>query len=138
MAFSAEEQSRIKRFLSYPDWVALAQSIQLGYPAASQPLFLVEDAFRRLTPQGEASTRADLCECESVERQMSEARQRFKALKIGNIELNPRETAMLRKELLWWVTRLADDLGVVSNPYSQMMYEGIAQMGGVSGRAVSG
>lgn len=138
MAFTEHEKSRIKRFLSYPDWVALAQSIQLGYPAASQPLFLVEDAFRRLTPDGEASTRADLCECESVERQMSEARQRFKATKIGEIELNPRETAMLRKELLWWVTRLADDLGVVSNPYSQMMFQQIGSMGGVSGRAING
>ena len=138
MAFTEHEKSRIKRYLSYPDWVSLAQSIQLGFPAASQPLFLVEDAFKRLTPEGEASSREDLCQCEATESQMKEARQRFKATKIGEIELNPRETAMLRKELLWWVTRLADDLGVVSNPYSQMLYSGISQMGGVSGRSVGG
>jgi hypothetical protein len=136
MAFSDAEKSRIKRFLSYPDWVALAASIQLGYPAASQPLFLVEDAFRRLTPEGEASTRADLCECESVERQISEARARLKAKRLGDLELNPNEMRMLRREMLWWVTRLADDLGVVSNPYSQMLYQGINDIGGVSGRSV--
>lgn len=135
MSFSAQEQSRIKRFLSYPDWVALAQSIQLGYPAASQPLFLVEDAFRRLTPEGEVSTRADLCECESVERQISEARGRLKAVRLGDLELNPNEMKQLRREMLWWVTRLADDLGVISNPYSQMIYQGIANVGGVSGRS---
>ena len=34
MPFSAEEQSRIKHFLAYPDWVALSQSIQLGEASA--------------------------------------------------------------------------------------------------------
>ena len=135
MSFSAQEQSRIKRFLGYPDWVALAASIQLGYPAASQPLFLVEDAFRRLTPEGEVSTRADLCECESVERQISEARGRLKAVRLGDLELNPNEMRLLRREMLWWITRLADDLGVISNPYSQMIYQGISGIGGVSGRS---
>lgn len=135
MAFTEDEQARIKYFLSYPDWVSLAQSFQLGYPAASQPLFLVEDAFKRLTPQGEFPVRRALCECESCENQLSEARQRFKAVKLGELELNPHESRMLRRELLYWTTRLADALGVVSNPYSQMLYQGINSMGGVSGRS---
>lgn len=137
MSFTADEQSRIKHFLSYPDWVSLAQSIQLGFPAASQPLFLVEDAFKRLTLGGESSVRIDLCECEDIEKQMRGARRRLKATRLGNLELNPREHAMLRRELLYWTTRLADDLGVVTDPYSQMMYQGIADMGGV-GASVSG
>lgn len=136
MAFTVDEQARIKYFLSYPDWVSLAQSFQLGYPAASQPLFLVDDAFKRLTPQGEFATRRALCECESIENQLSDARSRFKVIKLGELEVNPRETAMLRKELLYWTTRLADSLGVVSNPYSQMMYQGIMSMGGPSGRSI--
>lgn len=136
MSFTADEQARIKYFLSYPDFVALAQSFQLGYPAASQPLFLVEDAFQRLTPQGEITTRRALCECESIENQISDARSRMKATRLGELEVNPRETAMLRKELMYWTTRLADSLGVVSNPYSQMLYQGVMGMGGVSGRSV--
>ena len=135
MAFTEEEQARIKYFLSYPDWVSLAQSIQLGYPAASQPLFLVEDAFKRLTPHGEYGVRRALEECECIERQLSEARQRFKARKLGELETNPDEPRLLRRELLYWVTRLADSLGVVSNPYSQMMFQAIGQMGGVNGRS---
>lgn len=137
MAFTTDEQARIKYYLSYPDWVSLAQSFQLGYPAASQPLFLVDDSFKRLTPQGEFGARRALCECESIEKQLSDARTRFKAVRLGELHLNPRETAMLRRELLYWTTRLADVLGVVSNPYSQMMYQGIMSMGGVSGRSVS-
>lgn len=135
MAFTEDEQARIKYFLSYPDWVSLAQSFQLGYPAASQPLFLVEDAFKRLTPQGEFAVRRALCECESCENQLSDSRTRFKALKLGELTLNPHEPKALRRELLYWTTRLADSLGVVSNPYSQMLYQGINAMGGVSGRS---
>jgi hypothetical protein len=136
VAFSDREQARIKHFLSYPDWVALAQNIQLGFPAASQPLFLVESAFQRLTDGGEESVRRDLCECEDIERQMSDARSRFRAKKLGNLELNPDEIKMLRREMLWWVTRLADDLGVVPDPYSQMMYQQISAMGGVNASVV--
>lgn len=134
MAFSDQEKDNIRYFLSFPSWVALAQSIQLGYPAASEPLFLVEDAFKRLTPGGENQVRRALCECQSIENQLSDARTRFKATQLGEIKMNPQETALLRKELLFWVTRLADALGVISNPYSQMIYAGINAMGGVNAR----
>lgn len=137
MAFTAEEQSRIKHFLSYPDWVLLAQSIQLGIPAASQPAFLVDDAFRRLTAGGEAGVRIDLCECEDIEVQLRSARGRLRASKIGNITLNPMELSQLKQELLFWITRLGDDLGVVPDPYSKMMYDGIGRAGSVSARVVS-
>ena len=96
MAFTADEQTRIKYFLSYPDFLALAQSFQLGYPAASQPLFLVDDSFKRITPQGEFSVRRALCECESIEKQLSDARSRFKATKLGELHLN----AVLWNEIL--------------------------------------
>lgn len=137
MAFNDDEKSRIKHQLSYPDWQSLSQSIQLGFPAASQPLFLLESAFNRLTPGGETSVRRDLCECESIERQLSDARTRFKAVQLGNLKLNPNEPRMLRRELMFWITRLADDLGVVPDPYAQMLYKGIQNMGGM-GASVTG
>lgn len=133
MAFTPDEQARIRRFLSYPSWVSLASSIQLGYPAASQPLFLVDDAFRRLTPEAENLVRGDLAECECCEKQLSEARTRLKARRLGELELNPNEHRQVRRELLWWTTRLADDLGVIANPFSQMVYAAIDKIGGISG-----
>lgn len=136
MAFTDQEKARIKHFLSYPDWVSLAASIQLGYPAGSQPLFLVEDAFNRLTAEGEDSVRRDLCECESTEGQISEARKRFKATELGALKMNPQEIKMLRDELMYWVSRLASDLGVVNNPYSQFEYLG-AGGGGHNSRVIS-
>lgn len=134
MAFTAREKARIKHFLSYPDWVSLAQSIQLGYPAASQPAFLVDDAFHRLTPDAEESVRKDLAECECIEQQLSDARSRFRARRLGELELNQAEPKMLRHELLWWTTRLGDDLGVVPDPYSQMIYTALSNQGGIGAR----
>ncbi len=132
MAFTDQEKARIKHHLGYPDWVALSASIQLGFPAGSQPLFLVEQAFQRLTGGGEESVRCDLCECESIEAQMSQSRRRFTAMKLGELVLNQDEPGKLRTELTYWRQKLADDLGVVKNPYSQSAYEGDG--GGVNSR----
>lgn len=132
MAFSPREKARIKHFLGYPDHVSLSQSIQLGYPAASQPMFLVDDAFHRMTEGGEESIRRDLCELESIEKQMSDARSRMKVTSVGNLEMNHRETSMLDREFKRWRRRLADDLGVAPDPYSQEEFSG----GGINGRVV--
>jgi hypothetical protein len=129
MSFSDSEKARIKYFLSYPDWSSTAQSIQLGYPAASQPAFLVDDAFHRLTPSGEVQVRHVLCECEAVERQISTSRKRLEAAEVGNVKLNAGEFEALQGQLKFWALRLASTLGVVSNPYSQ--YE---HLGGGGGR----
>jgi hypothetical protein len=128
--FTDSERDRILHFLGYPKWTALAQSIQLGYPMASQPLFLVYDAFVRIDSGGVENALRDLCQCESIENQLADARSRFKATSVGNINLNAKETAMLRDELKFWTKRLADDLGVVVNPYSQMAWQGM--QGGIS------
>ncbi len=122
--FTLEQRNRILHFLGYPMWKNLAQSIQLGYPAASEPLFLVYDAFIRMNPATIPTVLEDLCQCELVERQLSGARERMKASQLGNLKLNPRESLMLRNELTFWTRRLADDLGVVQNPDSQINYRG--------------
>lgn len=134
-SFSPEEQERIKYFLSYPDFVSLSQSIQLGYPAASQPLFLVEDAFKRLTPQAENSVRTVLCQLEAIESQIMSSITRIKAVSLGEITLNPNEDKILRRHMCWWVARLSDLLGVFPNPVSQMVYNALNSIGGISGRS---
>lgn len=134
MAFSDEEKSQIKYFMEYPDWVSLASSIQLGYPAASQPLFILEDAFKRLTPGGEWSAKRCLCQCMAIENQMIEARARYAATQLGELHTNPNEQNQLRKDLLYWVTRLSDCFGAYTNPLSNAMYKSIMAMGSTQGR----
>lgn len=118
MAFTAQEKARVLHHLGYPSFASLSNGIQLGYPAASQPLFLVEQSFLRLTAGGEEAVRADLCECEETEQQLSTARGRMKVCNVGEVKMNPLETAQLRRELHYWRTKLADDLGCSFNPHS--------------------
>ncbi len=134
MAFTDSEKARIKHHLGYPDWVALSNSIQLGFPAGGQPLYLVEQAFQRLTPGGEESVRCDLCNCEEAEGQRASARSRFRAAALGTLRLNPEETRQLGEELTYWRRKLADDLGVTPNPYSQA--EHLGEPGGINARTV--
>lgn len=123
--FSDAEKGRIRHFLGYPSWSALAPSIQLGVPAGSQALYLLEMAFNRLLPEGEETTRRNLCECESIEKQLGEARSRMRAESMGDMKLNRAEVEQLRGELVYWSRRLADDLGVIPNPYSTTAFEGM-------------
>lgn len=130
-----DERSRIKHFLEYPDWSALSYSVQLGFPASSQPMYLVEGAFDRITDTGVETVRKDLCELESIERQLSQARGRLKATELGKLKLNPNELPTLRRELVWWSLVLANDLGVGPNPFSAM--EILGGGGGRNARVVT-
>ena len=114
------ERSRIKHFLEYPDWTSLAYSVQLGFPASSQPMYLLEGAFDRVTNAALESVRKDLCQLESIEHQLGEARSRLSAEQLGNLKVNMNELPMLRRELVWWGLVLANDLGVGPNPFSAM------------------
>jgi len=122
--FTENEKARIFHHLGYPNWRKLAQSIQLGYPMASQPFFLVQDSLNRIDEASVPSIRRDLCECDAIESQISDSRSRMKASRLGDLETNPREVEMLWRELDRWQTRLADDLGVQKNPYSQQEWRG--------------
>lgn len=136
MELTEDQKDRILHYLGYASWATLAQSIQLGYPTASQPLFLVYDAFMRITPGGIASVLRDLCQCEACEAQIGDARSRMKVESVGNITMRGNEADALRRELSYWTKRLADDLGVNVNPYSQMAWTG--GMGGGINAKVSG
>jgi hypothetical protein len=134
--FTEAEKDSILRLLGYPNWAALAQSIQLGYPAASQPLFLVFDAFHRIRPEARARVRTDLCRALGVECQMAESRTRLKASRVGEVTLNATEFTQLTEQLRFWTLRVADQLGVVPNPYSQVEYQGATSAGGVNARII--
>ena len=118
--FTAEETTEILRFLGYPDWVSAAQSIQLGFPSTSQPLFLVRDSLTRISAPARARVRMYLCELQSVEAQISDARTRFPAVQLGELVISPQEINHLNQQYTYWRRRLADDLGVFPNPYSQI------------------
>jgi hypothetical protein len=132
--FSDAERDRILYFLGYPNWERLAQSIQLGFPSGSQPFFLVQDAFNRISDEARESARRVLCQLEATECQIADSRSRLKATQIGAIHTNQDEGGALRVELHFWQKRLADVLGVAPNPYSQMSYQGMG--GGMNAKVL--
>ncbi len=132
--FTEDERNAVLRFLGYPDWAELAQSIQLGFPAASQPLFLVFDSFDRIRPESRARVRQDLCRALEVEAQIAQSNTRVKTTKVGEVTIRQDEFEALVKRLEFWTKRIADSLGVVSNPYSQMDYAGLP--GGINARVI--
>lgn len=138
-AFSTEPltQSEIGatlRFLGFPNWANLAQSIQLGFPAASQPLFLVFDSFDRIRPDSRARLRQDLCRALETEAQIASSNSRVKTSKVGEVTIRADEFEALTKRLEFWTKRIADTLGVVPNPYSQMDYLGFP--GGINATVI--
>lgn len=132
--FTDDEKTAILRFLGYPDWVSLAASVQLGYPSASQPMYLVVDAFKRISPTARALLRVDLAECVCIEEQLSQARSRMRATKLEGMTLNPNEANQLRGELAYWTNRLADDLGAPKNPFAASTAGGMP--GGINAKIV--
>jgi hypothetical protein len=132
--FTEDERDAILRFLGFPNWAQLAQSVQLGFPAASQPLFLVFDSFDRIRPPSRARVRQDLCRALEVEEQIAQSNSRVKTSKVGEVTIRVDEFEALTKRLAYWTKRIADTLGVVPNPYSQMEYTGLP--GGINATVV--
>lgn len=135
MDLTDDQKTRILYFLGYPDWQSLAQSIQLGIPAAGQPLFLVYSAFNKISARAVPTVLRILCNCEAIECQLMDATSRMKATKLGELTLNPQETMQLQNQLTFWVRRLGDAMGVIPNPYSQINYYGYG--GGINARVNS-
>lgn len=134
MAFTDAQKARIKHFLKYPAWQSVSNGVQLGIPAGAQAMFLVDQAFERLLPGGEASAIADLEQLECIESQLCDARKRFKATKLGDLQVNGREAEQLKGELEFWRQRLSDDLGAPVNPYT-LEYGG-GGGGGINARVI--
>lgn len=118
MPLTATEQAEALRYLGYANWSSLASSFQLGYPAPSQPEFLIRDAFTRIDEQGLQLVRKDLQELRCIEEQMSNSRGRLRASKVGNLSMNHGEFSQLKQHLIYWQERLASDLGGYVNPFS--------------------
>lgn len=132
MALTIEEQAKILRYLGYANWENLAQSFQLGFPALSQPEFLVRQAFLLISEESLNLVRQDLQQLECIEAQRIDARKRFKALKLGDLQINTEEIDLLEAEDKRWKNQLADDLGVYTNPFSRRNNA----LGGINARVV--
>jgi hypothetical protein len=131
VALTTSERERTRYHLGYLN-VAPAASIALGFPRASQALFLVESAMNNLLPEGEDRVRTHLAVLDGIESKLIDAQCRLAAKEVGEITLNPEETRKLEEEYTRWADRLARQLGVYRNPFSPGSPFGSGGSGGIN------
>lgn len=135
IALTASEKERVRYHLGYLN-VEPSAAIALGFPRASQAGFLVEQAMERLMEPTVGRVSQLLSVLDRIEGQMIEALQRLQAQQLGELKLRnsndePTEQDLLEREYVRWAQRLADNLGVPLNVYSERFRE-LGSGGGVN------
>lgn len=123
IALSDSDKERIRYHLGYLNVEPVA-SIQLGFPRASQPQFLVEASMERLLPETVMRIQKILSYLDCIEDQQFDANKRLKAQQLGELKLRntndeSTEQDLLEEEYFRWASRLADNLGVPLNAYAE-------------------
>jgi hypothetical protein len=107
MPLTDVERAAVRYHLGYPG-TSMGASLQFGLPRPTATLYMLESAMGGLLEVNVPRVRRILGEMDSIENQMSDARKRMKAIKLGNLETNQSETAELEGEYNRWGNRLAD------------------------------
>lgn len=116
MAFSDEEKTKIRHHLGYLN-VGLAATFVLGVPAPVQTQFLIESAFEKVLPAGEAKVRELMTICDEYESQLRENKDLRDVNQVGEIQIRPDAFDAQIKEYMFWRAGLGNALGVPPNPY---------------------
>lgn len=125
-----EEKARVRHHTGYT-LLDPVPSITLGVRALGQPQFLLELALNRVPETAIGIIRNYIAILDGIEAQLVDAQSRFPADKLGEITLRGRgaagmeEPERLEVEYGRWARRLADDLGVPLNPYSERFRSGM-------------
>jgi hypothetical protein len=118
-----EEKSRVRYHLGVPQTDPVA-SVQLGFPASAQPAFLVEHAMELIPATAIATIRNVIARCDATDCGIFESQDRLVAKSVDEVDLNPDEAVLRRREYRFWVQKLADNLGVPYNAYAAAFQSG--------------
>lgn len=118
--------------MGYPN-VAAAAAIQLGFPAVSQAMYLVEHAMENLLPESVAMVTNIVGVLQKIEAQEVESLSRLKAQQVGEMKLRngndeATEGSLLRSEREAWVNKLATILGAPVNPHGRGSASGLVRI----------
>lgn len=119
MAFSEDELSRILQYLGYPKQLATEQSMSNGVRLNSPSLDYLYTSLQRLSPEGEARCREDLCQLAQIDSELSKLRTKMAIASTGDVKFDVKQgRLMLLSDRARMVNQLADDLGAPPNPLS--------------------
>lgn len=120
MALSQEERMRVRGHLGYPQ-VSSLTLLSIGVPIAGQPHFVLERQMDHVLPEAEKKLREILCECDSIESQLRQSRERLSVAATGETKFRgSEELADLQDLYERWTDRLADFFAAVKNPTSEV------------------
>lgn len=119
LRLNEQDRARVRYFMGYPN-VDPHQAIQLGFPAATQAMFLVEQAMENLLPEAVERVLKIVSALEKMENQELDALCRLKAQQLGDMKLRndnneKTEGDMVRGEAEAWKKKLASALGAPLN-----------------------
>ena len=123
VTLTEEEKNRVRYHLGIPMTNPVA-SIQLGFPASAQPAFLVEHALELIPDTAIATIRTVLAKCDATDGGIFESQDRLVAKSVDEVDLNPDEAVLRRREYRYWVQKLADCLGVPYNAFAAAFQSG--------------
>lgn len=120
---SEQDRARVRHHLGYLNVQPVA-TIQLGFPAASQPQFLVELAMDRVMDAAVDIILRDLNTLDEIECRQIDSLKRLKVQALGELKLRnsneePNEHDLLAQTYEFWKKKLANDLGVPVNPFAE-------------------
>lgn len=123
-SLSEADRVRVRHHLGYLSTEPVA-SINLGFPSASQAQFLAERAMNNLIPEAVGRILKDLNVLDSIEDQQVDALKRYKAQQLGELKIRNNndersEVMLLHESYELWRKKLADDLGVPINVFSEL------------------
>ena len=123
VTLTEEEKNRVRYHLGIP-MTSPAASIILGFPASAQPAFLVEHALELIPDSAISTIRAVIAKCDATDAGVFESQDRLVAKAVDEVDLNPDEAVLRRREYRFWVQRLADCLGVPLNAFAAAFQSG--------------
>jgi hypothetical protein len=121
--FTDHEKSRIRLHLGYPNVTAIA-TFQLGLPAAIEPLFILESAMNLIIPGAEDTVRNIIAMCDKIEAQMIDDLELLAVDAVDEIKVRSDEQEKLVQRYIYWTNALAQQFGVMRNPYDKRFING--------------
>lgn len=121
--FTETEKDRVRHHLGYLLTTPVT-SIVMGFPRATQPMFLVESALNNVPEHAANQIRQYIAVLDGIEAKLVEAQDYMVAERLGEITIREDHADKLEREYARWARRLADDLGVPLNAYSERFRAG--------------
>jgi hypothetical protein len=116
--FTPNEKARIRHHMGYLN-VSEVSTFALGIPAAVETQYLIEGAMNKVLPDAEPIVRGIIAKLDLIDAQMVDDTELLSVRKVDEIELNPEEMQLLRKEYRFRQRELGNLLGIEPNPYDQ-------------------